>query len=1030
MTKRNQTRTRKPARRPSRQAQCASSCSAPVFDGVTPLEPRLLLSADTGGFFSSISYNNPTLYGRAEGWQVYVDLDQNGQLDEGEPVQITDQVGQFVFRDMAKGDYTVRVVEREGFKIDHNAQAVRVKPGFVVEPGNIIFITPTDPSALPEGHGLKTPVMRGSLAIPSPGPGATDYLLTGWRVYVDTNENGTLDEGEQSILTDGMGQYTFFDLPEGEYSIGVVLQEGYTASETPPRQSVVTGNTALPYGKLYVFQPETASPDSGPSGEETQPDDPSDTPQQVDGTGESTTPPPLNPFQIPFADILTFNPMTGKYEIDRSKLTSSPEGDLQTRPPLETEKIPDRRTAEEIQSLIKNLTVTNVGSVTTEGDTFLNADDARSIFSVNGSNIKVGVISDGAGGLAARIADGDLPEDVLVNESLPGSGVEGTAMMEIIYDLAPNVELYFSSGDNMIESITWLVGQNVDIIVDDVSVYTEPFFELGSLAEHVQDTIDSGITYITAAGNSAEKHYQAQYDAYVDLGTGYVLHDFDASPGVDLYNEVVIPSGKELTAVVQWSDPYGGSSNDYDLLLYNSSKTSLLAVSSFVQNGTQNPIEFLGYQNNTGSPITVNLAIRLYSGSAAREIELYSLGYGVTLEYVTTDDSIVGHQLVEDAIVVGAVDSSGLSRDYSSRGQATIYTDFSAQTKSFIDVLDVMALDGVSTATYGSLSFPGTSAAAPHVAGIAALWLSVKPNMTPDRVNEVLYNTATDLGSAGYDSTYGIGKADAFPIFRSFLPTLADFNDDTHPDMAWRDYTNGLNVVWLLEDGVKNSSGSFNTVADTNWRLEGFGDFDRNGDIDLFWHNSSTLANIVWFMDGTIKQSSESITAAPSGWEVEAIADVNLDGFVDLVWRNYSTGTDQGKNVVWYMGDSGSTNHGTYKTGSANLDTVADTNWKLAGAADSDADGDMDLYWRNTSDSTLIVWLMSQTTKDSSYGISSSGSSGYSLERIDDLDRDGFPDLVWFDTSSNQAKWWRMMNSTVDSVANIGGPVTGYEIAG
>jgi len=60
---------------------------------------------------------------------------------------------------------------------------------------------------------------------------------------------------------------------------------------------------------------------------------------------------------------------------------------------------------------------TNIGSVTSQGDVSMNADDARSTFNVDGSGIRIGVLSDSyntLGGESAGVASGDLPSDVQV----------------------------------------------------------------------------------------------------------------------------------------------------------------------------------------------------------------------------------------------------------------------------------------------------------------------------------------------------------------------------------------------------------------------------------------------------------------------------------------------------------------------------------------------------------------------------------------------------------------------------------------
>src|SRR5205807_1036294 len=62
-------------------------------------------------------------------------------------------------------------------------------------------------------------------------------------------------------------------------------------------------------------------------------------------------------------------------------------------------------------------------------------------------------------------------------------------------------------------------------------------------------------------------------------------------------------------------------------------------------------------------------------------------------------------------------------------------------------------------ALYTRLS--GTSMASPHVAGVAALVLSVRPDLDPAGVRKLLQQTATDLGATGRDDLYGDGLVNA-----------------------------------------------------------------------------------------------------------------------------------------------------------------------------------------------------------------------------------------------------------------------------
>ncbi|UFJ40071.1 S8 family serine peptidase [Brevibacillus humidisoli] len=75
----------------------------------------------------------------------------------------------------------------------------------------------------------------------------------------------------------------------------------------------------------------------------------------------------------------------------------------------------------------------------------------------------------------------------------------------------------------------------------------------------------------------------------------------------------------------------------------------------------------------------------------------------------------------------------------------------------------------------GYWSFKGTSAAAPQVAAAAAMILSRHPHLTPLEVRQLLYHTATDLGSKGWDRQTGYGLLNVDAAVRRGLP--ADINE-------------------------------------------------------------------------------------------------------------------------------------------------------------------------------------------------------------------------------------------------------------
>lgn len=69
----------------------------------------------------------------------------------------------------------------------------------------------------------------------------------------------------------------------------------------------------------------------------------------------------------------------------------------------------------------------------------------------------------------------------------------------------------------------------------------------------------------------------------------------------------------------------------------------------------------------------------------------------------------------------------------------------------------------MSTYLYGGYAqVSGTSQAAPHVSGLAALVWSVTPSLSNDQVERIIEETAVDLGDAGRDDVFGHGRIDAY----------------------------------------------------------------------------------------------------------------------------------------------------------------------------------------------------------------------------------------------------------------------------
>jgi len=92
----------------------------------------------------------------------------------------------------------------------------------------------------------------------------------------------------------------------------------------------------------------------------------------------------------------------------------------------------------------------------------------------------------------------------------------------------------------------------------------------------------------------------------------------------------------------------------------------------------------------------------------------------------------------------------------------------------------------------------GTSQATPHVSGLAALIWSMNPALTPDEVQDLIEQTADDLGPAGKDDDYGWGRINA----HAALATLAPLNPPVLDATDNLDGDHTYTVTWSAVAGA------------------------------------------------------------------------------------------------------------------------------------------------------------------------------------------------------------------------------------
>ncbi|MEN6342020.1 MAG: S8 family serine peptidase [Methanospirillum sp.] len=416
-----------------------------------------------------------------------------------------------------------------------------------------------------------------------------------------------------------------------------------------------------------------------------------------------------------------------------------------------------------------DLPVVASGKVMTAGDAAIRTDALRAQ-GPTGTGVKVGVISDGVDGLAASQASGDLGPVHVLSDSQGGN--EGTAMLEIVHDIAPGADLSFHDhGDSVLgfnQAVDDLVAAGCTVIVDDVAWPREPFFEDGVIATHLEGLLATRpLVYVTAAGNYAHQHFQGPF-----VGDSEGFQDFSGTGSDRPFLYADVPAGEQLRVVMEWDERFGSSADDFDLYLCDARSGDVLRASTNRQTGTSDPLESITWTNSGADREVAIVALHHGGIGGARTIEVYaypSSGAEVLADNLVAADSIYGHQAVPDVVAVGAVSASnpGAIEPFSSNGPVTHLFP----TTTIIPKPDIVGPDRVPVSGAGNFKtvFVGTSAASPHVGALCALIWSARPDLSAPAIRSALYSSAVDLGATGRDNVYGWGRADGAAMYATVI---------------------------------------------------------------------------------------------------------------------------------------------------------------------------------------------------------------------------------------------------------------------
>lgn len=640
---------------------------------------------------------------------------------------------------------------------------------------------------------------------------------------------------------------------------------------------------------------------------------------------------------------------------------------------------------------------------TTEGVETMNVS-ALHESGYTGENVTVAIID-------VQQFDLDHPaygDRVVATKDYTGYGIDGrrghgTATAELVGETAPNASLVLVRVRTLWQfynAVEWLETEtSTDVVSMSLGWYNAGALDgTSEMGTAINRSVENGTVWTVSAGNSADgDHWNGTWTD--PDGNGRL--NVSGSREYFTLDARAVNGDVPLGVYASWND-WPSTDEDYKICLYDTPDvegTEPNKCANGLQDGSQSPTEAIGGRwdgidsDGDGSE-TLYLTVEHVGGNATADFDIFLGRYLSFRESGTKERSLTLPATEPNLLSVGAVDvTTGHLEHYSSRGPT-----IDGRRKP-----DLVAPDNVSSTSYNP-TFRGTSAAAPHVAGVLATLLDANSRLSPDAQQTRLRESARIVGSGPNNQT-GYGAVDASRA----VAGLESY--DLPPDgrLAW-------NGTYRLDTGGGPAPDSL-VVAAPNATLDGEGRTFDAGNAGGTALSATGDATAVRVRDLTVRNAESGLNVSNATSVV--VRNASVEATTAMTTANVSNVTVADSS---FGGTTTVTNATAVRLSNSsargevtvrNATTVNVTNLSVSGMPSVDASG---------ANLTLVLGGVSETPSSDLARLSTAATTEFRANesanltlRYDDSHVNESVLGMWVRSSGE----WTEANASLDSEANV-----------